>query len=203
MKRIVLLAVLFTVTFGLNAQDYEKEVNAFKESYSLEYKGDYTGAIAKIKAVYRPESYEHNLRLGWLNYMAGNFNESISFYSKALKLMPYSEEAKFGIIYPYSALGKWSVVEEYYKKILEASPNNTVALYKLGMIYYGRADYLTAYKYFKKVVDLYPFSHDGLLMYAWTNYKLKKYREAKILFYKVLMLNPEDSSAKEGLSYIK
>jgi tetratricopeptide (TPR) repeat protein len=203
MKKVILTLVLFGFSLVVFSQDYENEVKAFKESYTLEYKGDYTGAISKIKEIYRDNSYEQNLRLGWLNYMAGNFNESISFYSNALKLMPYSEEAKFGIIYPYSALGKWSVVEEYYKKILETSPNNTTALYKLGMIYYGRADYLTAYKYFKKVVDLYPFSHDGLLMYAWTNFKLKKYREAKILFYKVLMLNPNDSSAKEGLGYLK
>jgi hypothetical protein len=40
-------------------------------------------------------------------------------------------------------------------------------------------------------------------MFAWTNYKLGKYKEAKILFQKLLLLSPDDSSAKEGLSLIK
>jgi Flp pilus assembly protein TadD len=40
-------------------------------------------------------------------------------------------------------------------------------------------------------------------MFAWTNYKLGKYREAKLLFQKVLLLSPDDASAKEGLNLIK
>ncbi|MEZ5148220.1 MAG: hypothetical protein R2759_14450 [Bacteroidales bacterium] len=54
----------------------------------------------------------------------------------------------------------------------------------------------------KKVVNLYPFDYDGLIMFAWTNLKLGKLREAKVLFNKVLMYKPDDSSALEGLSVI-
>jgi Flp pilus assembly protein TadD len=52
------------------------------------------------------------------------------------------------------------------------------------------------------VVNLYPFDYDGLLMYAWSNLQIGKFKEAKILFNKVLMLSPNDKSALEGLAII-
>jgi tetratricopeptide (TPR) repeat protein len=203
LKKLLLAIVMLNVATGVYSQDYEKGVKAFQKSYEYEKKGEYVKAIAEIKNIYNEDSYEQNLRLGWLNYLSGNFSESISFYQKAIKIMPYSEEAKFGITYPYYALGEWDALETYYNKILETSPSNTTALYKLGMIYYGKGDYLKASNYFSKLVNLYPFSYDGVIMLAWTNLKLKKYREAKVLFYKALMIKPDDKSAQEGLSYIK
>ncbi len=204
LKQWLFVGLFFALSAGFAQETQtDKIINAFSESYTLEQKGDYAGAANKIKAVYQSESYEMNLRLGWLNYMAGSFSESIAFYQKAIALMPYSEEAKFGLIYPKYALGKFDEVIGIYKQILENSSNNTTALYKLGYLYYGRAEYDKALPLFKKLVDLYPFGHDGLLMYAWTNYQLKKYKEAKILFQKVLMNIPTDTSAKEGISLCK
>ena len=60
------------------------------------------------------------------------------YFSTAQKLKPYSEEARFGLILPKAALGKWDDVIQIYDNILEISPQNTVALYRLGLIYYGR-----------------------------------------------------------------
>jgi tetratricopeptide (TPR) repeat protein len=118
-------------------------------------------------------------------------------------LKPYSEEARFGLILPKAALGRWNEVIELYNKILEISPNNTVAMYRLGLVYYGRKDYNKAQPLFKKVVDLYPFGYDGLLMLGWTSYFLGNYPQAKVLFNKVLLYSPGDASAKEGLQLIK
>lgn len=176
---------------------------AFSKSYASEKKGDFSAAMDDLKKVYDESSYEMNLRLGWLNYNAGLFDNSIIFYSSARKLKPYSEEAKFGLILPLSALGKWNEVISLYNQILEASPQNTVALYRLGLVYYGRKDYNQAHKLFKKVVDLYPFGYDGLLMLGWSSYFIGDYNQAKVLFNKVNLYNPGDASANEGLNLIK
>jgi len=40
-------------------------------------------------------------------------------------------------------------------------------------------------------------------MLAWTNFKLGKFREAKVLFSKALLIQPGDESALEGLGLIK
>lgn len=198
------MIVLF-VFIGTNvfAQDDAKIITAFTNSYALETKGDFAKAVDIMKGVYDEKSYEINLRLGWLYYSSGLFSESMTYYQKSMSLLPYSEEAKFGLVYPAAALGKWELVEATYKQILDVNPQNTTAGYKLGLIYYGRKNYDAALKLFKKVVDLYPFSYDALIMLAWTNFQLGKLREAKVLFNKVLMLSPTDTSAKEGLGLIK
>ena len=182
--------------------NFSKLQEAFSKSYELEAQGDFKLAADEIKVLYQENSYEINLRLGWLNYMAGNFNESIAFYNKAMELMPYADETKFGYIFPLSALGRWDEVIEVYKIILENSPHNTKAMYYLGTIYYNRLQFDKALLLFKQIVDLYPFDYDGLLMYAWTNLKLGNKKEAKNLFQKVLLNKPNNTSALEGLGLI-
>lgn len=205
LKKTISIILVLSVIGVLNifAQDTQKIIDTFSESYTREKYGEYKKAADIMKKVYSDDSYEINMRLGWLEYNAGLFNESAVHYQKALNLKPYSEEAKFGLIYPKAAQGKWTEVINLYDKILKISPNNTTANYRLGLIYYGKKDYPKALKLFKKVVNLYPFDYDGLLMCAWTSQKLGKIKEAKILFNKVLMLSPEDASAKEGLKLMK
>ena len=199
---ILLIALALLTSQNLFSQDNDL-VAIFAKNYEYEAEGEYQMAIAEMKNVYDEKSYEINIRLGWLCYNAGLFSQSIIYYRKSISLMPYSEEAKLGLIYPASAIGKWDIVLNTYEKILENSPNNSYANYQIGMLYYGKQNYSEAYKHFKIVVDFYPFDYDGLIMFAWTNYQLGKYREAKVLFNKVLLLSPNDASALEGLELIK
>jgi tetratricopeptide (TPR) repeat protein len=204
LRKKIIFIVFFIASFSLVAQVNQEALEAaFAKSYQNEKSGDFKAAADDIKKVLDDSSYEMNLRLGWLNYNAGLFDESIIFYSNSQKLKPYSEEARFGLILPLAALGRWNEVIELYNKILEINPNNTVALYRLGLVYYGRKDYAKANPLFKKVVDLYPFGYDGLLMLGWTSYFLGNYSQAKVLFNKVKLYNPNDASANEGLQLIK
>jgi len=204
LRKNIILLIFIAAGFSSVAQVSQEALEAaFNKSYQHEKSGDFSAAADVLKKVFDESSYELNLRLGWLNYNAGLFDESVIFYSNAQKLMPYSEEARFGLILPKTALGRWNEVIELYNKILEISPNNSVALYRLGLIYYGRKDYNKAQPLFKKVVDLYPFGYDGLLMLGWTSYFLGNYPQAKVLFNKVLLYSPGDKSAKEGLGLIK
>ncbi|WP_456376373.1 tetratricopeptide repeat protein [Lutibacter sp.] len=202
LKKISIIAVFILFVKPIaNAQgNFAILQEAFNKSYTLEAKGDFKLAADELKDFYIENSYETNLRLGWLNYMAGNFNESIAFYKKSLTLMPYANEPKFGYIFPLSALGRWDEVIIVYKEILENSPHNTKAMYYLGTIYYNRSQFDKAIGYFKKMVDLYPFDYDGLVMYAWGNLQLGKKKEAKVLFQKALLNKPNDVSATEGLA---
>lgn len=203
MRKIV-FAFIAAIMFGnLAAQSESEIIAAFTESYKLEAKADYSNAIAQLKAVYKEDSYEINLRLGWLTYQSGLFNDSKAYYNKAINLKPYAVEPKFGITYPLSALGKWDEITAMYAKILEIDPNNSTANYKIGMIYYGKGEYKSADKYFDKVVNLYPFGYDALIMLAWTKFQLQEFGKAKVLFNKVLMYSPNDESALKGLSLMQ
>ena len=209
MQNILLLHYLTTslllfLSLNLFSQtNYTALQEAFAKSQEYEGRGDFADAIATMKTVYQEDSYEINLRLGWVTYLNGSFTESAAYYQKAIKLKPYAIEPKFGYVYPASALGNWDQVVSQYNDILVTDPQNTLANYRMGSIYYGRKDYTKAEKYLEKVINLYPFDYDSMLLYAWTEYKLGKLREAQVMFNKVLMHKPKDVSALEGLSLIK
>ena len=186
-----------------NSQDFEKKKDAFQKSYIDEAAGSYLTAINFLKSVYDEKSYEINLRLGWLTYQSGNLTESKVYYFRAVALMPYSVEAKMGLVYPLAALGNMNEVTVQYEEILKITPNYSVALHRLGLIYYGRGEYDTALKYFDKVVNMWPFDYDGLTMLGWTYFKLNNAREARVLFQKALLNTPNGASALEGLVLLK
>ena len=203
-KHLVLVIIGIIFASAIHAQSDLKVIeSAFESSYSMETKGEYANAVSTLKAVYNETSYEINLRLGWLTYLSGLFTESTAYYQKAIKLKPYSSEAKFGYAFPASAMGNWDQVITQYQEILKIDPQNTLANYRMGSIAYGKNDFTTAEKYLEKVVNLYPFDYDSNILFAWTNYKLGKLRESQVLFHKVLLIKPKDSSAMEGLGLIK
>lgn len=201
-KIIAVFVITVLNTAALYSQS-SNEIDAFAQSQQYETNLEYIQAVNALMPVYSESNYEVNLRLGWLNYKLGKYDESMKHYQKSIDLMPYSIEAKLGYNLPASASEKWDLVIEQYKKILEIDPQNSFVNYQLGYIYYERKEYDVALRNFEKVVNLYPFSYDGVLMYGWTNYMLGRYREAKVLFDKALMITPGSQSALEGLNLIK
>lgn len=197
------LAVIITVTsLTVNSQN-KALATAFSQSYDYEAIAKYDAAISSINTVYNATSYEINLRLGWLNYLAGKYKESVSFYQKAIALMPAATEPKWAIINPFTKLESWNDIEKTYLSILKLDPKNNTANYNLGLIYYYRKDYFSAKKHFDVSLNLSPFGYNNMLMSAWTNYFLGNKNEASVLFNKTLMYSPNDKSALEGLSLIK
>ncbi|MCX6290605.1 MAG: tetratricopeptide repeat protein [Bacteroidetes bacterium] len=201
----ICLVVFCVSTSAIYSQTSDLVVmqKAFASSYTSEYNKDYSKAIADLKTIYHEKSYELNLRLGWLNYENQLYSESISYYKNAMKLMPYSIEAKFGFVYPAAALGNWDDVLKTYLDILSIDPQNTTALYRLGIIYYSRNDYGNAEKYFEKLVNLYPFGYDGVINLAYAKMNVNKTEEARLLFNKALMIYPSDTTAAKGLRLLK
>lgn len=195
--------IILHLVAALPVRGQDQLGRAFEESYSLEGQGEYRRAAGVLREAYQSDSYEVNLRLGWLYYQAGAMNESIEHYHRAIALKPYGIEARFGLAMPYSAMGRWDDVSALYRRILETDPQNTVASYRLGLILYNKGQYDRAEPLLEKVINLYPFDYDSLLLFAWIKYRLGKTREARILFNKVLLHTPGDPSATEGLSLIK
>ena len=201
-KRSLFFAGLIMTGMFVSGQSFKETKDAFQQSYIREATGEVSSAITSLKTVYSEKSYEINLRLGWLSYQIGNFTESTAYYNKAIDLMPYAIEPRFGVVYPGAAMGNWTMVMAQYEKILEISPNNSIAMHRLGLILYGKEDYESARKYFEKVANLYPFDYDALTMLAWSHFKLNNFREAKVLFQKALLHTPGGTSATEGLDLL-
>ena len=181
----------------------EQNIKAFSESYALEAVGNFAKGIEEIESIYDENSYEINLRLGWLYYNLGNYFESKNKYQKAVELMPYSIEAKLGLVLPVSAMGNWNDVIKTYEKVLEIDPQNTLVNYRMGAIHYERKEYEKALSYCEKTVNLYPFDYDSVVLLGWINYQMGNLREAKVLFQKSMLIKPRNQSAEYGLSLIK
>ena len=201
LRKIMITMLVLLAINGFAQNNSVQEV--FSKSYQLEMNGEYSEAISLMKDNYDENSYEINLRLGWLHYLSGLFSESAPYYQKCIQLKPLSIEARFGIVNPAAAMGNWTQVENSYNEILEMDSENSTAIYRLGVIYYGKEDYNKALMYFDKLLNHYPFDYDAIIMSAWTYYKMGEMRKAKVLFNKALLNQPNDKSALEGLSLIR
>jgi tetratricopeptide (TPR) repeat protein len=201
LKRLFFYSMLTFLYGQLSAQSSTHE--AFVESYGLEATGNYSSAIEKIVAIYEDDSYDMNIRLGWLYYNLGNYPESKKYYGRSVQLMPYSLEAKLGYVMPLAGLGLWNEVIDIYNEILKIDPQNTLVNYRMGAIYYERKQYDKAFNYLENVINLYPNDFDSVVLFAWTQYQMGKLKEAKTLFNKALLIKPNDASAQYGLSLIK
>ncbi|MBP9740807.1 MAG: tetratricopeptide repeat protein [Chitinophagaceae bacterium] len=201
-KQIVLVAILL-FSSSVFAQSDATIQKAFKDSYTQEYNKLYGEAIAILNKVYEADSYEINLRLGWLNYMNKNYTQSQTFYQKATILKPYAVEAKLGLVKPLSSLESWDKVLQLYEDVLKVDAQNYTANYWAGTIQYNRKKYEQAAKYFEKIVNLYPFDYDGNHMLGWSYLNMGKNNDAKMVFNKALLNRPADASCLEGLSKLK
>ena len=201
--RTLVIVISLAVTGALSSQQPTAWQKAFYKSYEAETAGKYILAINELRPSYKADDYFFNLRLGWLNYLAKNNDKSEEYYRIAIRLKPYSIEARFGLVKPLSATGNWSQVQLQYNEILKIDPQNTVANYWLGVIHYNRKEYTMAVRLFEKVVNLYPLDYDSVIMLAWTKLNLGKSAEAKLLFTHALTLRKNDDSALSGIKLIK
>ena len=199
MKNTILFMVL---CIGLTATSFSQTTvsTAFSKSYELEYNKEYDKAIVAMQAVYSESSYDINLRLGWLNYAAGEYTKSLNYYKVATKLIPKSIEAKMGLVYPLSALQNWNEVLKTYEQILLIDPNHAKANYQVAYIYYVRKDYKKAHTYAKKVFNLYPFDYDTNLLLGKICVSLGDISSAKLHLNKALNYSP---SSAEVISLLK
>lgn len=202
MRTILIIFVTFvTISFG-NAQNDSAINAAFAASYKSEANGNYNAGVSELRSVYRPDDYNVNARLGWLLFLSKQYNESLTYYERAIKLKPYVLEARFGMIKALNVLESWDRVKEQYEAILKIDDQNTTALYWLGVLLYNRKDYDGAARNFEKIVNLYPMDYGSVIMLGWAKYYQAKSADARILFNQALLLSPNDASALQGLNLL-
>lgn len=200
MKRIFLFWLLAGLSLHGAAQAVsESLIQAFSDSYKKEAAKEYEAAINALKPSYSEQSYEINLRLGWLCYSKKDYASATKYYETAIRLQPRSIEALLGYINPLAAVENWNKVFETYQKILSLDPNHAVANYRIALMYYYRKDFGNAQAHLQKVLDLYPFDYDSMLLMAQAKVAAGKITDAKMWYEKVLLYNPSDSSVRNYL----
>jgi tetratricopeptide (TPR) repeat protein len=195
MKHVIILAL---VVFCFSTKAQQTSEAAFAKSYSFEYETQYSKAITALTDAHL-ESYQIDLRLGWLYYLSKDYVKSEQYYRKAVASEPASIEARFGLVLPLSTLGNWNNVLSVYLEITKLDPNNSIANYRLASIYYTRKDYTNATQHVLKVLKLYPFDYDSNLLMGKILVAQAKNVDAKKHFTKALEYNPQSEEAKTAI----
>lgn len=195
MKNLLIITILFIAQFVTAQNDITK---AFSESYTSETNKEYQKAITSLTP-FDNNTYEVNLRLGWLYYLKGEFNKSKIYYNKAIANHKNSLEARFGLVYPIAAMKNWDEVMSIYNDILKIDKNNTKALYRLAYINFTRKNWDTSENQLQKILELYPFDYDANLLLGSVLIKNGKIAEAKKVLQKALIYNPQSKTVLELL----
>ena len=192
----ILLTTCIALHMISNAQQNTEA--AFSKSYSFEYETQYSKAITSLTDLHL-DSYQIDLRVGWLYYLSKDYVKSEQYYRKAVAAEPTSIEARFGLVLPMATLGNWNNVLTVYLEIVKLDPNNAIANYRIASIYNARRDYPNAIIYAYKVLKLYPFDYDSNLLSGKILMAQTKNAEAKKYFIKALEYNPQSDEAKAAI----
>ncbi len=202
----LILAIVALLSSSVLSQRKSSKTDAFHESLKQETAQEYKKSLQALEGVYKEskDDYLVNLRLGWLNYLAKNHDESKSYYNAAYALSKNkSVEALLGRTLPLSSLNDWDGVTATYNAVLKLDPMNYTANLRLGQILLNKATYADAKNYLEKAYTNYPGSYEPNLSLGWTYYYLGDRQKATALLTAALMLSPGDTLAIKGLNLLR
>ena len=115
-----------------------------------------------------------------------------SFYSLAANLK------KLTVI---KTTAKYKEHKDLLFKIVNTWPDNKFVLYRLASYYKSKEQHQKSLKIYKKILDHYDPNDRDLFLYASNLDKVGKWKEARVLFLKLLKKNPRDTFTLNYVSY--
>ncbi len=207
MHRSIRLCVAAFVTVAASivpraagAQD-ARSAGLFRESYALEAKRDYPAAMARVRDARAAgaNAYFSAIRLGWLAYLAGDFQGSVASYTQAIAAEPRAIEAKIALTLPLMAQRNWRELERACAAVLAADGRNVLALARLGLAQYNAGNFTGAEGTYRRLSDDYPSELDYRTGLGWALLKQGKAGDGRSVLEAVLAVSPDNASAKAGL----
>ncbi len=204
MRYVILLLLLFLGASGLRAQDslsYEAIRDAYYRSYQYEKVQDYENAIRALMPVYKayPEGYTINLRLGWLYYLSGRYANALEHYGKAVQTAPMAVEPRLGYMLPLLAQGRYAEVEQVAYHVLNTDYYNYYGNLRLAFALRMQQKWELAEAVTRKMLTLYPTDISFLTELGLIRDALGARAEARAIFQDVLILDPENETARAYL----
>lgn len=201
MKLITLLFFFFS--FLVDPTLTQKQIQeAYYKSYNYEKLQDYENAIKAIMPVYKeyPNGYTLNLRLGWLYYLNKNYANSIFYYDNAVKIAPNAVEPKLGSLLPLLAQKRYPEAETIASQILLIDYYSYYGNLRLAYSLRMEGKFPLADKVVDKMLVLYPTDVSFLTEKALLYVAQKNMDEAIKLFSDIIILDPENVTAKYYLN---
>jgi len=201
MMQNVLLGSILALAPSAPAAAADPLAEALAASYAAEAGRDLQAAALPLKEAIasRRDNYLLNLRLGWLSYRLGLWNESTRYYQEAARIEHQAIEPLQGLLLPLAAAGKTQETMETHARILAVDPNNYKSLSQLAWQNYLQKNYKDSADLYLRAVRLYPTDVEMLVGLA-SSLQLGGNKPYADTFYrKVLLISPTDRRALEGL----
>lgn len=130
--------------------------HAIKGSIDLWYEWDWETARQSLMQAITLNKNEARayLDLGWLNAIAGEFEQGLSYVEKAIELDPLNLEYNIDLADIYRLSRNYNKAEEIASKIAQLHPQNSEVYWIKGMIAYSQKDGETAIAHFRDCVQL-------------------------------------------------
>ena len=197
------MAVVPAVGFlPANARAQELDIaGSYHRSFEMERAERYQDAIRALAPVYEayPNGYTVNLRMGWLFYLNGNFNNAVAHYEVAGTAAPFALEPKLGRLLPLLAQGRWAEAESVAYQIVSVDHYNYYGNLRLLIALREQQKLEPAYQIALKMVGVYPTDMHYLVELALVNDARGDTAEAKRLFGEILILYPGNETALKYL----
>lgn len=171
---------------------------AYHSSFEYERAEAYQDAIRALAPVYEtyPNGYTVNLRMGWLFYLNGNYNNAVSHYDVARSAAPAALEPKLGQLLPLLAQGRWSDAETVAYEVVSVDHYSYYGNMRLVFTLRMQEKFEPAYQIALKMAGAYPTDVAFLTEMAFLNQALGHEEEAVRLFTDVQILDPENEAAR-------
>ncbi|MDD3606056.1 MAG: tetratricopeptide repeat protein [Candidatus Cloacimonas acidaminovorans] len=194
MKRIILPCLLILAAGFLLGQGKA----SITDSYNAETARNYTRALQIMEdlSANDPNDEFYILRIAWLQYLLGRYNESMKNYQKSNNLYP-SLDAQTGILNCQLALGMWNEAHNQAEHILQNFPQNIAVLNKAAYSTYMLQNYRATADYYQRIVNIFPWDMESR-GYLVNNLYLSKDIENARQHYQILKkYAPDSAMAKE------
>lgn len=194
MKKIVSLIIFSFFAMALNV----KEI--YYKSYNYEKMGDYKDAIKVLIPLYEkyPNGYTLNLRLGYLFFLDGKYENAIKHYLKASVILPSSFEPLLALSNVYLNMKNFDNAIKYAGLVVKKDYYNFYGNYYLAKAFYYKKDYKNALLITNKMLNIYPTNVLFLTQLGLIYENLDK-QKAKKIFEDVIILDPNNIIANKYL----
>ena len=151
-----------------------------QDSYHAEMRGDYPNALAAVEqlAASDPDELFYTMRIGWLQYLSGDYQNARITYTKALNKLDHLD-AHLGILNCQLALGEWSAALGNSTQLIARYPGNPMLMGKAAYAAYMKKDHALAAQYYADILALYPWDMDSRAYYVNNLYLSGQIAEAR------------------------
>lgn len=128
------------------------------------------------------------------------FKKAITYYKKAIEILPDNTEALYNAGVSYYNMGDRDNALKMYEQALKVTPEYTNAANNTGVIYFERKDYENAKKYFLEALKYDPNNSDALGNLGAINHNQGNMKEAVEYYKRSLTINPANQNVQSNLA---